>query len=79
MFDKKFKNNTDERKRKELGILWEKDGEKGKYFIGKMHDADGYVNVIVFQNRNRGGKAPDWVIYQSLDGKKDRFSGQDLV
>lgn len=51
-----------ERDPNELGVLWEKDSTRGKYFTGQIGDQ----KVVVFRNGNKkSDKQPDWRILKS--------------
>lgn len=56
---------------KKLGSLWSKVDKNGnQYFTGTYGDRDSQVPIVVFSNRDKEGKQPDWVIYLS-EPKKD--------
>jgi hypothetical protein len=51
---------------KKLGYLWEKKSGKGLSFFSGNLDIDGKkIPVVVFPNRDKEGKQPDWNIYLS--------------
>lgn len=47
----------------EIGVLWLKDGPKGKYMSGLINGEP----VVVFKNRNKteGSKQPDYQVLKS--------------
>lgn len=50
----------------ELGVLWEKDGNRGPYFTGSLEIDGTKHQIVVFKNGNkRSEKAPDWRILKS--------------
>lgn len=55
-----------EKDENELGVLWEKVGNKGTYFTGSL-EIDGVKHrIVVFKNGNkRNEKAPDWRILKA--------------
>lgn len=65
-----------ERDPNELGVLWEKDSARGKYFTGQIGDQ----KIVVFRNGNkRNDKQPDWRILKSKPRETQVESDEDLA
>lgn len=51
----------------ELGALWVRVSQKGARFMtGKVNGVD----VVVFENKNKRGNAPDWRVFKSQSRKE---------
>lgn len=63
-------NAISEWKKREVGVLWKKEGAKGEYLTGTINLMENgklvKQEVIVFVNRDKSSeRAPDWNIYKS--------------
>jgi len=77
MSETKSETNTDKQnewKSRELGALWVKEGRNQKFLSGHvvLEDMPGVttkVKVVVFSNKGKAEneRAPDYVIYRSVD------------
>jgi hypothetical protein len=49
-----------------LGVLWKNESDGGMMFFSGNFEIDGRkIPIVVFPNRDKKGKQPDWNIYLS--------------
>lgn len=64
----------------EIGVLWEKEGRRGRWMSGTI---DGIGSVVVFATNAKNAKAPTWRVLKSKpkeDGadQRRRDDGDDF-
>ena len=54
-----------EENNREVGVMWEKEGQKGKYMSGHLLIDGQKVSIVVFKTDKISDKHPDWRILKS--------------
>jgi hypothetical protein len=71
--DNNEKKTDSEWKKRELGVLWKKDGKSQKFYSGffkinKGQEGEKEIPIVIFLNKlKQNPKAPDLIIYESKD------------
>jgi uncharacterized protein (DUF736 family) len=54
-----------------IGVLWlKKNDNVGQYFSGMLNDLKDDIRIVIFKNKNKGEKGPDYIIYRSEERKE---------
>ncbi len=63
---------------KNIGALWQKEGERGTYFSGVLENEDGTkTKIVVFKNNYKDSEnKPDYVILKAKE-KQDNYKFND--
>ncbi len=57
---------------KEIGGLWLKDGKSGKFFSGQVEINDVKYGLLIFKNKYKEGKQPDYKIFEGEVKKQEK-------
>ena len=66
-----------------IGALWlksfNKDEKSEQYFSGVLNDLKEDINIVVFKNKNKGEKGPNYIIYRSEEKKEKVQETEDEI